>query len=81
MKLHLYTYYFVSVNAQESYGILADIPPYMRNFEWLSYNAPYFFPFFNSYSEVGLFYSPSYMCRKVNFWELVVSFFGVEVID
>ncbi|KAH3823580.1 uncharacterized protein LOC127831342 [Dreissena polymorpha] len=42
---------------QESYGLLADIPPYMRSYEWLSFNAPYFFPFFNAYIEGWGLYS------------------------
>ncbi|WAR28597.1 hypothetical protein MAR_014301, partial [Mya arenaria] len=41
----------------ESYGILADIPKYMQNFEWISYSAPYFFPFFNSFSEGWALYA------------------------
>ncbi|XP_052783581.1 uncharacterized protein LOC128219700 isoform X1 [Mya arenaria] len=41
----------------ESYGILADIPKYMQNFEWISYSAPYFFPFYNSFAEGWALYA------------------------
>ncbi|XP_052233634.1 uncharacterized protein LOC127846417 isoform X3 [Dreissena polymorpha] len=42
---------------QESYGLVANIPPFMRSAEWISYSAPYFFPFFNSFSEGWGLYS------------------------
>ncbi|XP_052214630.1 uncharacterized protein LOC127833430 isoform X7 [Dreissena polymorpha] len=41
----------------ESYGLLADIPPFMKNMEWISFNAPYFFQFFNAFSEGWALYS------------------------
>ncbi|XP_052237165.1 uncharacterized protein LOC127848629 [Dreissena polymorpha] len=42
---------------QASYGLLSDIPPFMQKIEWKSFNAPYFFPFFNSFIEGWGLYS------------------------
>lgn len=41
----------------ESFGILSDGPEYRKYFEWLSYNAPYFFPFFNAHAEGWALYA------------------------
>ncbi|XP_060588530.1 uncharacterized protein LOC132743946 [Ruditapes philippinarum] len=41
----------------ESYGILSDVPEFRKHFEWISYNVPYFFPFYNAFAEGWALYA------------------------
>ena len=35
----------------------SDLPDFRKHYTWRSYSAPFYFPFFNSYVEVCLFFT------------------------